>query len=439
MSEWLLATTLVLLAAADFLVLLAAFSLRAFSRGRLDEICKRRGRPKRFGRILKGDEDARLLCELAAAALTPLLVGLGVHQFDVFNSPAGGWWEWTMWTGLIVGLLLAFLLLLTVLPWTISRVGGERLIYALWPALGAATRVFSPVLRPLKAFDRMMHRLTGREYLVDGEAGSITEEIRSVVDEGEREGLLENDARTMIHRVMELHEEDTAAIMTPRTEMVCVRADATLEEARDVLLRAGHSRVPVIGETTDDIVGILYAKDLLRHACRGGGAGEDRPATLKQIVREPYYVPETTGIDSLLEMMKRKRVHLAIVVDEYGGVAGLVSMEDILEEIVGEIVDEYDAAEETGIVTLSADAVEVDSRVHIDDLNDQFPFNLPEDADYDTVGGFVFHQLGRVPESGEAFTQGQVRVTVQKADKRRIHNVRLERDASLAERPADSA
>ena len=199
------------------------------------------------------------------------------------------------------------------------------------------------------------------------------------------------------------------------------------------MLQAGHSRIPVIGETTDDILGILYAKDLLRHIDGVNG----RQLTLKEIVREPFYVPEATGIDKLLEMMKRERVHMAIVVDEYGGVAGLVSMEDILEEIVGEIVDEYDAAEETGIVTVGPDIIDVDSRVHIGDLNEQFQLDLPEDADYETVGGFVFRQLGRIPTDGDEFTWGRLRVTVKKADKRRIHKIRLQRDESLGENEAE--
>jgi CBS domain containing-hemolysin-like protein len=237
----------------------------------------------------------------------------------------------------------------------------------------------------------------------------------------------------MIHRVMELREVETGSIMTPRTDMICIRAEATLEEARELLLQAGHSRIPVIGESTDDIIGILYAKDLLRYVNIVNG----QPVALKEIVREPYYVPETTGIDKLLEMMKRERVHVAIVVDEYGGVAGLVSMEDILEEIVGEIVDEYDAAEDTGIVAVSPDIIDVDSRVHIDDLNEQFQLDLPEDADYDTVGGFVFRQLGRVPVNGDQFTWGRLRVTVKKADKRRIHKIRLQRDETLAAHGAE--
>ena len=210
--------------------------------------------------------------------------------------------------------------------------------------------------------------------------------------------------------------------------MVCIRATMSLEEAREQLLAAGHSRIPVIGETTDDIVGILYAKDLLKHV----STGKERSASLKEIVREPYYVPETTGVDTLLENMKRKRVHLAIVVDEYGGVAGLVSMEDILEEIVGEIVDEYDSAEETGILNVSPGIVDVESRVHIDDLNEQFHYGLPEDGDFDTIGGFVFHELGRIPTSGESFAWKTLRITVQSADQRSIHKLRIEENQTPA-------
>ena len=147
----------------------------------------------------------------------------------------------------------------------------------------------------------------------------------------------------MIDRVMELHDEDAAAVMTPRTDMICLRVDASLEDARRQLLEAGHTRVPVIGETTDDIVGILYAKDILGHLKVDVSSA---PGGLREVVREPFYVPETTGIDTLLETLKHEQVHLAIVLDEYGGVAGLVTLEDILEEIVGEIEDEYEPQEE---------------------------------------------------------------------------------------------
>jgi magnesium and cobalt exporter, CNNM family len=432
-SGWLLAIVLGVLAIADFLVLLAVFTLRDFSRGRLDEICKERGREDRFGHILKDDEDAQLLSELAASLLTAALVGVTVFEFGFFTLHDGDWWDWTLEAASLAGSAFLLLALTVVLPWTLARVGGERYLFSTWPLVSAALRVFRKLLVPVRRFDHLMHRLAGKAHPENGEHAGISEEIRSVVDEGQREGLLENEARTMIHRVMELSEVETASIMTPRTDMICIRAEASLEEARELLLQAGHSRVPVIGETTDDIIGILYAKDLLRYVNVANG----QPVALQDIVREPYYVPETTGIDKLLEMMKRERVHVAIVVDEYGGVAGLVSMEDILEEIVGEIVDEYDAAEDTGIVTVSPDIIDVDSRVHIDDLNEQFQLNLPEDADYDTVGGFVFRQLGRIPINGDQFTWGRLRVTVKKADKRRIHKIRLQRDETLAANGAE--
>jgi CBS domain containing-hemolysin-like protein len=148
-------------------------------------------------------------------------------------------------------------------------------------------------------------------------------------------------------------------------------------------------------------------------------------------VREPYYVPETMGIDTLLQTLKRQRVHLAIVLDEYGGVAGLVSLEDILEEIVGEIADEYDLAVAEQIDMISPGVMELDARVHVDDLNERFEYGLPEDGDFETIGGFVFSILGRIPVSGEDFTWQNLRFTVLDADKRKINRLRIEVDYSL--------
>jgi len=427
-SGWPEASLFALLVVVDFLILLATSSLRDFSRSRLDEICLAKDRRDRFGDVLRWDEEVLLVCELLAVLLTAVLVGVLVHWGEFFTLPKPDWQEWLLYIARVAGTAIALLVFAVVLPWTIARAGGERFLFHAWPLLRTLQRLLRPATVALQRLDELMHRLSGRERLENGELSSITEEIRTVVDEGQREGLLEHEARRMIHRVMELQDVDAGAIMTPRTEMFCIRADATLEEARELLLQAGHSRVPVIGETTDDIKGILYAKDLLQFVNMDHGT----ETPLVDIVREPFYVPETTPIDKLLETMKRERVHLAIVVDEYGGVAGLVSMEDILEEIVGDIVDEYDAAEETGIARISDDVIDVHARVHIDDLNEQFGFDLPEDADYDTISGFVFHQLGRIPAVGETFTWGQLRVTVQDADRRRIKRIRVERDRSLA-------
>jgi CBS domain containing-hemolysin-like protein len=165
---------------------------------------------------------------------------------------------------------------------------------------------------------------------------------------------------------------------------------------------------------------------LLRHLEADG-----ERVQLADIVRVPLYIPETTGIDLLLERMKRERFHLAIALDEYGGVVGLVTLEDILEEIVGDIVDEFDPAEEEPIQRIDERTTELDARVHIDDLNEQFQFGLPEDEDYDTIGGFVFSQLGHVPAANESLTWGPLRLTVLEADQRKIIKLRIEVDESL--------
>ncbi|MEX0718850.1 MAG: hemolysin family protein [Planctomycetaceae bacterium] len=418
----------------DILAAIAAGSLREFSFSQLEEVCRAHGREDRFGRILKRYEPARLLSESVFVLATIGLSAILFAWIDWGAPPVGGsGLAWIAYVAEWALLLTGYWGVLIVLPWSIARVGGERFLYFAWPALEVLLLLGAPFLAAAEWIDRVVHRLTGAQEPENGHAATLTEEIRSVVDEGQREGLLESEAGTMIHRVMELQDEDTAAVMTPRTDMVAIPATASLTEARERLLEAGHSRIPVIGESTDDIVGILYAKDLLR--CLHEGRTD---VSLTEIARDPLYVPETTGIDTLLETFKRERVHLAIVLDEYGGVAGLVTLEDILEEIVGDIVDEYDVAEEIGVRPIGPGITEVDARVHIDDLNEQLALDLPEDGDYDTIGGFVCTELGRVPEPGESFHWKQLRFTVLEADKRKVDRVRVELDESLAATPPET-
>lgn len=432
MNDVVLPLTVGLLFVFEFFLSLACYSLRDFSRSRLDEICRRHHKDTRFSLILKRYERALLATEMVFS-----LVAIGLLLVSVYWL--GGPSEVTDHTGWAMfalrwGTMALFVLFaMIIFPWAIARVAGEGVLYHSWPLLDLFQAV---LLRPTVAMtfelDKVLHRVSGLETPNGDDASALTEEIRSVVDEGQRGGILESQARTMIHRVMELQQEDVAAIMTPRTDMMCISFQASLEEARQKLLDAGHSRVPVIGESTDDIIGILYAKDLLRYM-----DGTQQDAQLSDIVREPFYVPETTGIDKLLEDMKRMHLHVAIVLDEYGGVAGLVTMEDVLEEIVGEIVDEYDADEEESIMQIEPGVTEVDARVHIDDLNKEFGYNFPEDKDFDTIGGFVFSFLGRVPETDESFTWHHLRITVLEADKRKIVKLRIEVDHSLAASVSD--
>ncbi|MCA9071503.1 MAG: HlyC/CorC family transporter [Planctomycetaceae bacterium] len=419
-----------LLGVVTWFFAVAGYALRDFSRNRIDELCQNRGVSHRFRDILDYHQQALVTMELGVCATFLALVGLIFYQAESWSllSNTQDPISWISFIAQLLGLVLGLMIWVVVIPRTWARVGGEKFIVRMWPLIRIAHKIVSPILKGVAKFDRMAHRMAGVPEPTTGTLPSLTQEILSVVDEGQRDGLIEPQARKMIRRVMELQEEDVAAIMTPRTEMHVLQVDTPLDQARTILLDGGHSRVPVVGESTDDIIGILYAKDLLHHLDNTNG----KVVSLKDIVREAIYIPETTGIDTLLERMKREHVHIAIVIDEYSGVAGLVTLEDILEEIVGEITDEYDPEEEEDIHQISNDVIEVDARVHVDELNEQFEFDLPEDGDFETIGGFVFNQLGRVPKKSEAFNWRNLRVTVLNVGKRKIHKLRIEIDRTVA-------
>ena len=403
-------------------------ALREFSYSRLEDLCSKRGVPDRFGQILKMQGQALLALEflltLSTLGLATILCSwIGwpvVGDVSSFNSSA-----FTFVLRYAAFAVMAFVAA-DLLPWTIARVASEQFLCRFWPAIEVLQTILTPLLWIADLLDRYAHRLAGRTESDTDESSKIEEEIRSAAEEGEREGVLDSGSTAMIQRVMQLQDEDVGAIITPRTEMDCVSADLTLEEARQQLIESGHSRIPVIGDSTDDVIGILYAKDLLK-ALAPTRSGHAIPV-LRDIIREPVFVPITTEIPSLLELMKRQKVHIAIVHDEYGGVAGLVTMEDILEEIVGEIADEYDDEQLTDdIRELDHSAVEVSARVRLDELNRRFDFGFPEDGEFDTVGGFVFSQKGSMPSPGESFDWHKLRLTVLNADARVVKRLRIER------------
>jgi putative hemolysin len=404
--------------------------LRNFLRSRLAFVCRIHHREDRFGIILRDDE-AALQASGALGLLTLLLaVLLGGYQRYGIGTVTG-------WTVAIDGVVLVAVswILLVVVPWTLSRVAAEYILFHAWPVIHWSTRCMQPMLSIARRIDTLSHRVAGRQDPQPENLETIAEEIQSVVDEGEREGILESRSGKMIQRVMELRQEDVRAVMTPRTDIVTVQAECSLSEARQQLLQSGHSRIPVVDGSTDDIVGILYARDLLEHMGNGEApretdadaaeAGSGPPVTLREIVRPPFYVPETTSIDALLDRMKQERLHMAIVLDEYGGVTGLVTLEDILEEIVGNIEDEFDPAEAEQVQVVDEHTIWVDARMHLDELNDAFDLTLPEDRDFDTIGGFVFSELGRVPKTGEKFNWDKLQITVLEATDRKLIRLQL--------------
>ncbi|MBI1313129.1 CBS domain-containing protein [bacterium] len=409
---------------------LISYSVHGFSRGRLGSLCEERGCNDVFLDILRHWRHALLVADVVTLLVLLGLIAVAVPTWRLLTPlPETGQAAFIVeavfrWIGFaaVAGLCG------TLLPNVLARVTGERYLLTVWPLLQTLVLVMRPITGLSAWLDTILHRLYELEEPDHSDPETLAEEIRTVVDAGELLGAIQPHAGSMIDQVMDLKDADVASIMTPRTEVDSIQINMSLEQAREVMLEAGHTRMPVIGESTDDIVGILYAKDLLRFF---GGPRESMPQ-LREICRDAFYVPETTSVDKLLETMNRKRVHMAIVLDEYGGVAGLVTMEDILEEIVGEIVDEYDDEEEDPIREISQNIVEVDARVHIDDLVEDYGFDdLPEERDYDTIGGFVFSHLGRIPQPDESFEFGRVRVRVLDANERRVLKVRLELDESL--------
>ncbi|MEZ6061305.1 MAG: hemolysin family protein [Planctomycetaceae bacterium] len=427
MSGLLETALIVTVAAGALLMALACFSLRDFSRSRLEEICKEHDRLDRFGHILRNSERALLLMELVLmlVVIASSWTAARSSAFAGFEFPySAGWLAVAEWLIRVVGILLIVSLLYIALPWTVSRVRGESLLFHIWPPISLLCRMTGPVWVMATRLDRLIHRVFDVPEPDSAPASMLADELLSVVDESQREGILQFQASTMIHRVMDLYDEDIAAIMTPRTDIVAVNASTKIRDAVPIIVEHGYSRVPVIRDNVDDVVGILYARDLLAFAISDNADASER--TVETIVRDAFYAPESQGIDDLLEAMRQKKVHMAIVVDEYSGVSGLVTLEDILEEIVGEISDEYDEEEQPLVKRHKDGHTEVDARCPIDDLNEEFDLNLPEDEEFDTVGGFLLSCFGRIPESGETHQWQNLKLTVLEADERRILRIRID-------------
>ena len=400
---------------------IAVRSLAGFSRHELDDICRRRGSLDRLGQIIKRHEQvalgAQTLQVLASALLVASTAVWGHGEFLAFAKP-----HWYSLTSLIVAGLLLLLAVEIWIPWAVARLWAEPFLYFTWPFWQAASVGLAPLVLGARFVDTFLHRLLGRIPEVPDEE-SFEDEIRSIVTEGHREGLLEEDAREMIEGVIELSDVVVSEIMTPRTDMVSIPLSFSWSEAVDFVTKVGHTRIPAYDQNRDDIVGILYVKDLLPELAKGTSP----PVTpWSSLLREPHFIPETKPVDVLLQEFQRDQQHMVVVLDEYGGVSGLVTMEDVLEEIVGEIVDEYDKDLVDGIRRLDDRTTDVLGKVHIDEINDRLDLDIPDDGDFDTIGGFVFSELGHVPAIGEELVHKNVRITVVEATRRRIERVRLE-------------
>jgi CBS domain containing-hemolysin-like protein len=260
-----------------------------------------------------------------------------------------------------------------------------------------------------------------------GNSDDLAEEIHDLMDEGQAKGIITNEESHMVSGVLDLKETKAHSIMIPRTEISSAPIESTLGEIIELVAQCGHTRIPIHNDNIDEIVGVLHAKDLLK--LWGKDPASKIPA---DILRGPYYVPESRKISELLRDMKRDKAHLAVVTDEYGGTAGIITFEDIIEEIVGEIMDEHDS-EEPLLTIIDDETLLVDARLEVEKLEDYLNVELPK-GEFESVGGFIIHLLGRIPDPKEKTSFEDLEITVQKADPRKIHKVLITRKA-----PPDSS
>jgi CBS domain containing-hemolysin-like protein len=345
-----------------------------------------------------------LICQLTAATLVGVLV----------ERKFGGY-------GLLVGTaveVVAFFVLAEVAPKTYAVQHTEAAALRLSPLLWALSR-----FPPLRFISRILIGVAN--VILPGKGlkkgpYATEEDIRTMADVAAEEEVIEREERRLIHSIFEFGDTVVREVMVPRPDMVGVEADATVDAALEKAIGAGYSRLPAYGDGPDDILGLVYLKDIIRRTRENGGDGH---GTLRELVRPAEFVPEQKRVAELLREMQQKKFHMAVVIDEYGGTAGLVTLEDLLEEIVGEIVDEYDV-EAPKVERLPDGGLRVAGGTPIDEVNELLEVELPE-TDWDTVGGLMFGILGHVPVEGETVDFQGLEFRAERVQRRRILTVRI--------------
>ncbi len=327
----------------------------------------------------------RIACEITATAL---LVDFLYEHLGL---------DWGLIAAAAIMVVISFVLI-GVGPRTLGRQNAYTIALGSAVPLQAISILLTPISRLLVLIGNAL--TPGRGFRNGPFASEI--ELREVVDLAQQSGVVADDERRMIQSVFELGDTPAREVMVPRTEMVWIENDKTAGQATSLAVRSGHSRIPVIGENVDDVVGVVYLKDLVERTYYSNNGGRD--TNVSAVMRPPVFVPDSKPLDALLREMQRDRNHMALLVDEYGAIAGLVTIEDVLEEIVGEIADEYDTDEVAPVEELGDKRYRVSARLPIEDLSELYDIEFDEDLDVDTVGGLLALELGRVPLPGAEVT-----------------------------------
>jgi putative hemolysin len=389
-----------------------SFSLRDFSRARLSAKLEASGKPDQLDWTLDHARDlifTTSVCRLFANIM--VLVFVLRVTYETHYRLGLQYLLAVFVTGVLT------LIVSVAVPLAASRYAGEAIIAAFVRPLHWLRIILSPVTAVSNAIDALFARASGPP---GDSVDAINEEILSVVEVGHKEGVVDEQQREMIESVIEFKDTTAGQIMTARPEMVAIRLPATLADVKRTLDETGHSRIPVYEKSIDQIVGILYARDLLQFLGRPTDTVD-----VRQLLRPAVYVPEIKPLRDLLRDFRLQKVHMAIVSDEYGGTAGLVTIEDVIEELVGDISDEHEKSEPAMLRKVDDQTWEADARVYLDELNSTIGLSLPDDLGYDTLGGFVTTTMGRIPAAGATFVDAGVTYTVLDAEPQRVKRVRV--------------
>ncbi len=404
-----------------------AIALRTFSHVKLQEAFKaanKKTTPEELTeQLAEKAEELILTCYLYRLILNICILLLLVA---VFAGPGA--------TGepvdTVVGYLLIFIAAMAIfsifslaIPHAWAKYSGEKILSRTYKLLVGFSIAASPFIYTFRLYDGFIRRLAGvAETTPEEQHEEKQEEFITGLERRRTEGVLDEEEQEMIENVLELSSSTADEIMTPRTDIVAVEINSDLQKVLETITSAGHTRVPVYEGNIDNIIGLVYAKDLLAEIGKTGGQFK-----LRDKIRDAYFVPESKPLRALLREFQNQKLHIAVVLDEYGGTAGVVTLEDILEELVGEITDEYEETPPEPIKKIDQNTIEADARTYIDDLNDQLELNLPEDEDYETIGGFVFARLGYIPKTGENFDYKNLKFTIASAEARRIKRIRIQK------------
>jgi putative hemolysin len=364
----------------------------------------------------------KLACDLVFLLFVLSLVGAAAGTGGEDGGP-GSALDWTS-MGIALGITVPVILFTgDVVASLVARNWGARLLARLLPAFHRIQVPVSALVFVLSGAQRLVGRLFGMRERTESERRIIAG-LRQAIEESPIIGDLDETEREFILNVMEFRDVDAAEVMTPRTEIEAAEAGTSLEDASRLVAASGHSRIPVYRGNLDSIVGFFTARDVLKHDTNGAAR-----YTLEDVMRPAYFVPETKRVSELLKEFRAAKLKLAVVLDEYGGTAGIVTMGDILGELVGDIPDEFDHDSPAPIRSLAPNLHEVDASVRVSEVNEALDLGLPEEQDFETLAGFVLSELGRFPKAAEAFVWEGTEFVISDASDRRVLKVRIRKSA----------